>query len=75
MIVDLRFVLLEDVTPRIFAQKVALACAHRGAIREGEGVASLDLPYYLFKFAGYVPFDLQGDGRFIQVPNIVRVDF
>jgi hypothetical protein len=36
--VQITFVLLEEVTPRIFAQKIAQACAYAGALREGEGV-------------------------------------
>ena len=35
--VDIRFQLDEDVTPEIFASKVALACSH-GALRPGEAL-------------------------------------
>lgn len=38
MKVTLTFHLDEEVTPDLFAEKVALACARGGAIREGEKV-------------------------------------
>jgi hypothetical protein len=36
--VTLTFVLLEDVTPDIFATRVAATCGHGGGLRPGEGV-------------------------------------
>lgn len=38
MIVALSFDLDEEVTPDLFASKVALACAKGGALRPGEAV-------------------------------------
>jgi hypothetical protein len=41
----LTFELDEEVDPQLFAQKVALACAHRGALREGEAVVGGGIRY------------------------------
>lgn len=38
MEVTLRFRLLEEVTPAIFAERVAQACGNYGALRPGEAV-------------------------------------
>lgn len=43
MRVMLQFDLDEDVTPGIFAARVATACAERGALRPGEKVSTYDL--------------------------------
>lgn len=40
MIVRLDFDLAEDVTPRLFAARVAQACVLNGAIRPGESITS-----------------------------------
>lgn len=38
MLVDLTFVLDEEVTPSLFAERIVQACGSYGALREGEGV-------------------------------------
>lgn len=45
MRVTLHFNLAEDVTPSIFAQRVAQACAAQGALRTGESVSTGNLRY------------------------------
>lgn len=40
--VTLTFLLDEEVTPAIFVQKIAMACAKHGALRVGEGVSHDD---------------------------------
>jgi hypothetical protein len=47
--VNLTFYLNEEVTPEIFASKIALACARGGAIREGERVVS---GMYVYEYIG-----------------------
>lgn len=65
--VTLTFHLNEEVTPSIFARKVALACAYRNAIREGE---SVEAGGYLYEFIGLEKVDLFGKGELITVPHM-----
>lgn len=70
MIVTIDFRVDEEVTPRIFAEKVALACARNGAIREGESVSAGGVEY---TYVCDQEVDLFGRGNFVTVPLITRV--
>ena len=51
--VTLTFILGEEVTPRIFAEKIAFACARGGAIRVGERVCvDENGTPYLYEYTG-----------------------
>lgn len=56
--VTLTFLLAEEVTPRLFAQKVAMACS-QGALRPGEGVLvpRTGLVYIVADKSLHPPFD------------------
>jgi hypothetical protein len=69
--VTLTFYLDEEVTPRIFAEKIAVACAKGGAIREGERVGS---GIYVYEFTGHEDVDLfdQGPISVVQIEQVHR---
>lgn len=69
--VTLTFVLDEEVTPGIFAEKIALACAYRGAIRVGERVAGGNR---IYEYVGLRKVDLFGKGDPITVPGIEQIN-
>lgn len=70
--VVLHFYLEEEVTPEIFAQKVAKALARSGAIRVGERVCSGD---YVYEYTGeqLVPIGMVGNRRAFETPNIEQI--
>jgi hypothetical protein len=72
MIVELIFHLDEDVTPAIFVQRVATACAKGGALRVGESVA---VPHSLTRWEVAEPEELDEDSIFpgLVVPSIREV--
>jgi hypothetical protein len=70
MEVVLHFYLNEEVTPEIFARKVADGLARSGTLREGERVcANLDA----YEYVGDVQIDIFGKGQPITVPRIDRI--
>jgi hypothetical protein len=74
MRVILTFNLNEEVTPEIFASKVALACARGGAIRQGESVESESAGEGMcnkFTHIGWIETDMGGMlSEEIPYPNI-----
>lgn len=57
MKVTLTFVLEEDVTPDLFAQRVALACARGYALRPGEAIEMPSDPARSYR-VGYDPLQI-----------------
>lgn len=81
-IVTINFVLNEEVTPELFAAKVAIACAKNGAIIEGESLFvnannyGLNGQRYCNKFYhnGFYDSDLGGMLKSkISMPNITSL--
>lgn len=71
MEVILHFYTEEEVTPRIFAQKIALACARSGAIRVGERVCAGN---YVYEYTGDVVLKPGVVGTNpLTVPNVEQV--
>lgn len=74
--VALTFELNEDVTPEIFARKIAVACARSGAIREGERVItwySSDGSPHIFEYQYDKREDVLGNGKLWIIPHIEQV--
>lgn len=72
--VKLTFILQEDVTPELFGEKIAMACARGGAIRVGERVA-LDADVQWARTENIViPAGVVGKHEIRNVPNVLRVE-
>jgi hypothetical protein len=69
--VQLEFYTVEEVTPEIFARKVAVACARSGSLYKGERVAAGE---YVYEYTGEVTLEPGVVGTMsVRVPEIIQV--
>ena len=69
--VTLQFYTIEEVTPEIFARKIAVACARNGALYKGERVAADDV---VLEYTGEVTLEPGVVGTMsVRVPEIIQV--
>lgn len=68
----IKFFTTEEVTPDLFAEKVALACMKHGALREGEALLPMD-GTYLLKHGGWKHIQPATATSLVQVPNIRKL--
>lgn len=71
-VINIRLELLEDVTPEIFLQRVAMGLARSGALRTGERVTCGETTW---EVRDPIEFDLFGSNRRpINMPYIALVE-
>lgn len=70
--VNLAFYLDEEVTPELFAKKIAFACARSGALRKGERIG---VDEFLYEYEGDIEgVDVFGNGKVVvTMPAISQV--